>query len=230
VVTGGGVTAGIDFALTVMAEIAGDDYAQLVQLSIEYAPAPPFNSEDLNSHRRTFSPIRRNAMSACVARAMQPSSERPHALPEAPLLSSVIIGSAAVSFTPTPASICANVSLEVQSEERPRELKIPRASAHEGSIPSPAPKVFFHHFQDEASRLSVVAVLSAPRPFLLSAGAVCQRDKPKRPSDTSTVRRPVRLREQAVREIDRWSETADPAVIAALAQSFAAVAVQPAAA
>jgi cyclohexyl-isocyanide hydratase len=44
VITGGGVTAGIDFALTVMAEIAGDNYAQLVQLSMEYAPAPPFNS------------------------------------------------------------------------------------------------------------------------------------------------------------------------------------------
>jgi cyclohexyl-isocyanide hydratase len=44
VITGGGVTAGIDFALAVMAEIAGDDYAQLVQLSMEYAPAPPFNS------------------------------------------------------------------------------------------------------------------------------------------------------------------------------------------
>jgi transcriptional regulator GlxA family with amidase domain len=44
VFTGGGVTAGIDFALTVMAEIAGEDYAQSVQLSIEYAPAPPFNS------------------------------------------------------------------------------------------------------------------------------------------------------------------------------------------
>ena len=44
VITGGGVTAGIDFALTVMAEIAGDEYAQSVQLSIEYAPAPPFNS------------------------------------------------------------------------------------------------------------------------------------------------------------------------------------------
>jgi cyclohexyl-isocyanide hydratase len=27
-----------------MAEIAGDDYAQSVQLTIEYAPAPPFNS------------------------------------------------------------------------------------------------------------------------------------------------------------------------------------------
>jgi len=44
VITGGGVTAGIDMALTVMAEIAGDDYAQSVQLTIEYAPAPPFNA------------------------------------------------------------------------------------------------------------------------------------------------------------------------------------------
>ena len=44
VITGGGVTAGIDFALTVLAEIAGDDYAQSVQLSIEYAPDPPFDS------------------------------------------------------------------------------------------------------------------------------------------------------------------------------------------
>jgi transcriptional regulator GlxA family with amidase domain len=44
VFTGGGVTAGIDFALAVMAEIAGDDYAKSVQLSIEYAPAPPFDS------------------------------------------------------------------------------------------------------------------------------------------------------------------------------------------
>lgn len=44
VFTGGGVTAGIDFALTVTAEIAGAEYAQAVQLSIEYAPAPPFDS------------------------------------------------------------------------------------------------------------------------------------------------------------------------------------------
>jgi transcriptional regulator GlxA family with amidase domain len=42
--TGGGVTAGIDLALTVTAEIAGDAYAQAVQLGIEYAPAPPFDS------------------------------------------------------------------------------------------------------------------------------------------------------------------------------------------
>jgi len=42
--TGGGVTAGIDFALTVMAELAGDDTARSVQLLIEYDPAPPFDS------------------------------------------------------------------------------------------------------------------------------------------------------------------------------------------
>lgn len=44
IVTGGGVTAGIDMALTVLAEIAGPDYAQAVQLGIEYAPMPPFDS------------------------------------------------------------------------------------------------------------------------------------------------------------------------------------------
>jgi transcriptional regulator GlxA family with amidase domain len=42
--TGGGVTAGIDMALTVVAEIAGRDLAEAVQLAIEYAPDPPFDS------------------------------------------------------------------------------------------------------------------------------------------------------------------------------------------
>jgi cyclohexyl-isocyanide hydratase len=44
VFTGGGVTAGIDFALTVVAEIAGDETAQAIQLAVEYAPAPPFDA------------------------------------------------------------------------------------------------------------------------------------------------------------------------------------------
>jgi len=44
VFTGGGVTAGIDFALAVAAEVAGSEAAQRIQLSIEYDPAPPFNS------------------------------------------------------------------------------------------------------------------------------------------------------------------------------------------
>ena len=42
VFTGGGVTAGIDFALTIVAEIASQTIAQRIQLSIEYDPAPPF--------------------------------------------------------------------------------------------------------------------------------------------------------------------------------------------
>jgi cyclohexyl-isocyanide hydratase len=42
-VTGGGVTAGIDFALTIAAEVAGADAAKAIQLLIEYDPAPPFD-------------------------------------------------------------------------------------------------------------------------------------------------------------------------------------------
>jgi transcriptional regulator GlxA family with amidase domain len=44
IITGGGVTAGLDFALTVAAELAGEAFAQGLQLSLEYAPAPPFNA------------------------------------------------------------------------------------------------------------------------------------------------------------------------------------------
>ena len=42
--TGGGVTAGIDFGLALMAEILGEDAAKQAQLAIEYQPAPPFDS------------------------------------------------------------------------------------------------------------------------------------------------------------------------------------------
>lgn len=44
VITGGGVTAGIDFALRVVAEIFGQEAAEKIQLSIEYDPDPPFNA------------------------------------------------------------------------------------------------------------------------------------------------------------------------------------------
>ena len=44
VFTGGGVTAGIDFALTLATELAGPLAAQAIQLGLEYAPAPPFNA------------------------------------------------------------------------------------------------------------------------------------------------------------------------------------------
>jgi len=41
-ITGGGVTAGIDFALVIAAQVAGEDKAKEIQLLIEYNPAPPF--------------------------------------------------------------------------------------------------------------------------------------------------------------------------------------------
>ena len=40
--TGGGVTAGIDVALRVAAEIAGREAAEAIQLGVEYDPQPPF--------------------------------------------------------------------------------------------------------------------------------------------------------------------------------------------
>jgi cyclohexyl-isocyanide hydratase len=43
-ISGGGVTAGIDFALTVVAEIWGDETAKMIQLYLEYNPQPPFNA------------------------------------------------------------------------------------------------------------------------------------------------------------------------------------------
>jgi cyclohexyl-isocyanide hydratase len=44
VITGAGVTSGIDFALTVAATLEGEEAARSIQLQIEYDPAPPFNS------------------------------------------------------------------------------------------------------------------------------------------------------------------------------------------
>jgi cyclohexyl-isocyanide hydratase len=43
-VTGGGVTAGIDFGLVLLAKLRGDDAARLTQLAMEYDPEPPFNA------------------------------------------------------------------------------------------------------------------------------------------------------------------------------------------
>ncbi len=43
-ITGGGVTAGIDFALTVAAHVCGAEFARKTQLGMEYDPHPPFDS------------------------------------------------------------------------------------------------------------------------------------------------------------------------------------------
>jgi transcriptional regulator GlxA family with amidase domain len=44
VITSAGVSSGIDMALTLVAEIAGPELAQAIQLGIEYDPEPPFDS------------------------------------------------------------------------------------------------------------------------------------------------------------------------------------------
>jgi cyclohexyl-isocyanide hydratase len=43
-ISGGGVTAGIDFGLALAAELAGEDAARTIQLALEYDPQPPFNA------------------------------------------------------------------------------------------------------------------------------------------------------------------------------------------
>ena len=49
VVTAGGVTSGIDFALELIAMISGEDVARTIQLALEYDPAPPFKSGTPNT-------------------------------------------------------------------------------------------------------------------------------------------------------------------------------------
>jgi len=43
-VTGAGVSSGIDFALTLVAELRGEEAAKAIQLAIEYDPHPPFDA------------------------------------------------------------------------------------------------------------------------------------------------------------------------------------------
>ncbi len=65
IITGGGVTAGIDFALTVAADLLGAEAAQRIQLGIEYNPAPPF---DAGSPDRAAPAVVAAARAAAAAR------------------------------------------------------------------------------------------------------------------------------------------------------------------
>ena len=60
--TGGGVTAGIDFGLRLLAELRGEPVAKLTQLMMEYDPAPPFDT----GHPRLAGP----ELTAAALRAM----------------------------------------------------------------------------------------------------------------------------------------------------------------
>ena len=62
VFTAGGVTSGIDFAFVIVAELAGPEVAQAIQLGIEYDPVPPFDAghPDKASEAATTLMVQRN--------------------------------------------------------------------------------------------------------------------------------------------------------------------------
>src|SRR3954464_6535823 len=83
-VTGGGVTAGIDFALTLVSILANRKTAETIQLGIEYNPAPPFNAGSpetappevvsyLKERLAASGTVRRDAMKRAAARLSQPA-------------------------------------------------------------------------------------------------------------------------------------------------------------
>lgn len=78
-ITGGGVTAGIDFALSVAAELCGDELAKAIQLTLEYDPHPPFDCgrpecadqstiERVNRARAKMHEVRRRAVEQAAKR------------------------------------------------------------------------------------------------------------------------------------------------------------------
>lgn len=72
VITGGGVTAGIDFALALIAQLRGADAAQFIQLLLEYAPEPPFDA----GLPETAPPLVREAVLARMAPTLADARQR----------------------------------------------------------------------------------------------------------------------------------------------------------
>ena len=83
-VTGGGVTAGIDFALTLVSILTDRKTAEAIQLGMEYNPAPPFNSGSpdtappevlgfLKERMAARSAYRADAMKQAATRLSQPA-------------------------------------------------------------------------------------------------------------------------------------------------------------
>ncbi|MFT8245582.1 DJ-1/PfpI family protein [Roseomonas sp. BN140053] len=67
-ITGAGVTSGIDFALAVVAELAGDEVAQTIQLQLEYDPEPPFRAGSPRSAPAALVAAARETMAPFLAR------------------------------------------------------------------------------------------------------------------------------------------------------------------
>jgi cyclohexyl-isocyanide hydratase len=81
-ITGGGVTAGIDFGLYVAAQLFGKEVAEATQLMMEYDPAPPFHSgspktaapdltQRIRESRREIQSERRRLLSEAIRKLRQ---------------------------------------------------------------------------------------------------------------------------------------------------------------
>jgi cyclohexyl-isocyanide hydratase len=84
-VTGGGVTAGIDFALTLVSLLVDRQTAEAIQLRLEYNPAPPFNAGSpdtappeilalMKERTAPFQQRRREAINRAAARLVEMSN------------------------------------------------------------------------------------------------------------------------------------------------------------
>ncbi len=78
-VTGAGVTSGIDFALEVVAELAGRTVAERVQLQMEYDPAPPFpgGGSPQTARPELVAALRAEGEALAARRRARDRSERP---------------------------------------------------------------------------------------------------------------------------------------------------------
>lgn len=75
-ITGAGVTSGIDFALAVVAALRGDPYAEALTLQAEYAPAPPFKTGTPESSRAEIREPMREMFLPVVEAARQAARQR----------------------------------------------------------------------------------------------------------------------------------------------------------
>lgn len=73
IITAAGVSAGIDMGLFLTAKLAGEDYAKVLQLAIEYAPEPPFNS----GSAATATPEHRDLVAGMMGGADAPARALP---------------------------------------------------------------------------------------------------------------------------------------------------------
>jgi cyclohexyl-isocyanide hydratase len=70
-ITGGGVTAGIDFGLTLLAQLRGEGAAQLSQLAMEYDPQPPFDAGSPEAAGPEVTAMARSFIGPLHARTLQ---------------------------------------------------------------------------------------------------------------------------------------------------------------